>query len=108
MKSILILLPFIFVLFFVKRILDRTLNGHSPFIRETEKDLRKISLILIVVALFKNTLYYGLLEKFLFHSLSFRFPDISFEILAMGILALVLSEIFQYGIGLQDEADMTI
>lgn len=65
-------------------------------------------LILIVVALFKNTLYYGLLEKFLFHSLSFRFPDISFEILAMGILALVLSEIFQYGIGLQDEADMTI
>ena len=64
LKSILILLPFIFVLFFVKLILDRTLNGHSPFIRETEKDLRKISLI--------------------------------------------LSEIFQYGIGLQDEADMTI
>lgn len=64
LKSILILLPFIFVLFFVKRILDRTLNGHSPFIRETEKDLRKISLI--------------------------------------------LSEIFRYGIGLQDEADMTI
>ena len=108
LKSILILLPFIFVLFFVKRILDRTLNGHSPFIRETEKDLRKISLILIVVALFKNTLYYGLLEKFLFHSLSFRFPDISFEILAMGILSLILSEIFRYGIGLQDEADMTI
>lgn len=108
LKSILILLPFIFVLFFVKRILDRTLNGHSPFIRETEKALRKISLILIVVALFKNTLYYGLLEKFLFHSLSFRFPDISFEILAMGILSLILSEIFRYGIELQDEADMTI
>lgn len=80
----------------------------THLIRETEKDLRKISLILIVVALFKNTLYYGLLEKFLFHSLSFRFPDISFEILAMGILSLILSEIFRYGIGLQDEADMTI
>ncbi|MGG6555052.1 UNVERIFIED_CONTAM: DUF2975 domain-containing protein [Blautia caecimuris] len=60
------------------------------------------------MALFKNTLYYSLIEKFLFDSVFFRFPDISGEILVMGILALILSEIFRYGIDLQDEADMTI
>ena len=60
------------------------------------------------MALFKNTLYYSLIEKFLFDLCLFRFPDISGEILVMGILALILSEIFRYGIDLQDEADMTI
>lgn len=108
LESILTLLPVMIVLLFVKRILDRTLKGHSPFIRKTEKDLRIISWILIIMALFKNTLYYSLIGKLLFNSLSFRFPDISGEILVMGILALILSEIFRYGIDLQDEADMTI
>lgn len=108
LESILTLLPVMIVLLFVKRILDRTLKGHSPFIRKTEKDLRIISWILIIMALFKNTLYYSLIGKLLFNSLSFRFPDISSEILVMGILALILSEIFRYGIDLQDEADMTI
>lgn len=108
LESILTLLPVMIVLLFVKRILDRTLKEHTPFTRKTEKDLRVISWILIIMALFKNTLYYSLIEKFLFDSVFFRFPDISGEILVMGILALILSEIFRYGIDLQDEADMTI
>lgn len=108
LESILTLFPVMIILLFIKRILDRTLKGHSPFIHKTEKDLRIISWILIIMALFKNTLYYSLIGRFLFDSVFFRFPDISTEILVMGILALILSEIFRYGINLQDEADMTI
>lgn len=103
-----VLAPALVLLGYIRRILKRVTEGQSPFTKDTVKDLRTISVTLLLLAFLQKTVLHTVIAGAIFQEVYFRIPDISWEALIMGMLAWILTEIFRYGAQLQEEVDTTI
>jgi hypothetical protein len=90
-----------------------TVNGGSPFIPENAVRLRKIAILIILLAPlnFINDFYNFWLVTTNFQSKENNFtPDLKldFQTLLIGLVVLVIAEIFRTGTQLQEENELTV
>jgi hypothetical protein len=102
----------LFVLYQLRRLLANVSAGH-PFSDDSAVRIRRIGLLIIAAALVSAAVTYGIGCYFARHisipglplSPSFSFPC---ETVLLGLIILVLSEVFRYGARLQEDHDLTV
>jgi len=103
------------VLFFVYQLRQilRSMDGGSPFTVDNARRLGRMGYTVLVAALAQTPPVFWVLN-YLVHgrtevSLSIRPSSFGFcEPLLFGLVLLALAEVFQYGVGLQGDRDLTI
>ncbi len=100
-------LPWLFILLGTRKILMDTKKNYSPFVGKGSKWLRMIGVLCILQGLFSNFVIQAGMSTIVFGNLIIRNP-LDLANVLVGMLVLVLVEIFQYGGLLQEEQDTTL
>ena len=89
-------------------ILISMINNHTPFTVENGNRLKKLSYIIIGYSLLAKPLINILMSVFIRPGFSLDFSNINLSGVLVGFLLLLISDIFNYGVYLQQENDATL
>lgn len=92
----------------VKNMLLSVIDSHTPFMSENAVRLRNLSFVMIGYGLLGGLLVNVAIILFVTHIFSMNPLNINFSGLIIGVLLLILSQIFKYGAYLQEEVDTTL
>ncbi|MDO5294097.1 MAG: DUF2975 domain-containing protein [bacterium] len=100
-------LPVLLILIFLRQLLLVIRKDYTPFKENCVKWVRIIGIVMILQGVFGNLLIQAGISTVVFHSLVIYNP-LNLTNVFVGMLILVLAEIFQYGSVLQEEQDTTL
>lgn len=108
MLSSIILLTIVgfFAFFLVHRLFKNIYTNHTPFLDENVRDLRNISIIVLVGAIISPIVVFAVATM---NDVTFDpTVEINFGLFLMAFLVYLLSLVFKYGTALQKESDETL
>ncbi|TCL53679.1 hypothetical protein EDD76_1283 [Kineothrix alysoides] len=100
-------LPFIAIMIYGRKILRTISNSYTPFHPDMPVYFRKIGIIFILVGFFGKLIIQLLPSLVNFHKVYFNNPT-QFEWIFVGLLIILLSDIFKKGVKLQQSEDETL
>ncbi len=92
----------------------QTLKQENPFSRKNGTRLRAIGITIIIASVFWNEIYSSLLSYMVRGHISIEGIDISshsnfnFQVILLGLIILVISEVFRLGAEMKEEQELTI
>lgn len=100
-------LPRFFILIIAGRMLERIGKSYSPFIPEVADDIRWVGRITICVGLFRKLILQTGISILVYRQVYFNNP-IDFMWVLVGLIILLVGDIFRRGCILQKDADETL
>jgi hypothetical protein len=107
-----VILAVIWIVYYLRRLI-RTIFSGQPFVPENSLNLRRIAYAVIIIGPAVGILsyLYGALISSAIRITGFELMpefDLHLEIVALGFLVLVIAQVFDYGIQLKNDRDLTI
>lgn len=97
-------LPRLLILWLAGKMLNQIGKSHSPFIPEAADYVKWIGRIIMLMGLFRNLLMQAGISVIVYHQISLRNP-IDFSWILVGLIVLLVGDIFKRGCVLQKDAD---
>lgn len=92
----------------VRTILGSIVNSHTPFMRENANSFKKLAVAVIGYSLLGDLILNLAMVLFVTGIFNITLSNISISGLVIGLLLLIVSQIFSYGAYLQEEVDTTL
>ncbi|WP_307398535.1 DUF2975 domain-containing protein [Paenibacillus anaericanus] len=106
-QIILTFLTYIYCIMQIRNIIGSIMKGNSPFIQENVDRLKRLGVAVILYSLFAKLILNVLCWLLVNHIFAIDLSGISITGIIIGMLILVVSEVFKYGGYLQEEHDTT-
>ncbi|MGV2881433.1 DUF2975 domain-containing protein [Paenibacillus taichungensis] len=107
-NTTLIFITYIYSIGQIRNIIGSILSGSSPFNQANATRLKKLGIVVILYSLLAKLVLNILICLFVTRIFSINLGGISLIGIIIGILVLFVSEIFKYGVLLQEEHDSTL
>ncbi|MGV2881436.1 DUF2975 domain-containing protein [Paenibacillus taichungensis] len=107
-NTTLIFITYIYSIGQIRNIIGSILSGSSPFNQANATRLKKLGIVVILYSLLAKLVLNILICLFVTRIFSINLGGISVIGIIIGILVLFVSEIFKYGVLLQEEHDSTL
>ncbi|MFA9559187.1 DUF2975 domain-containing protein [Evansella sp. AB-rgal1] len=95
-------------IYLVKRILENTIDGHSPFTHGNVNNMKQLAYVLIAYSLFSELIINIFVWIFVTQIFKLSLANIHLFGAGIGAVILIISYIFQHGVYLQEEHDTTL